>query len=169
MPFDTIGELKSTAPTQVTRFDNYAADVVRATSGAADPRIIAEGLAQLWSSIRPQNAQGGALADGALSAARKSSLEILRAPPYPLVQAYAVMWQVVKKPADGAAAEAALRDPASILGRLLQPAEQQRLRALYRAPADQRRNAGILAGITGTLGIVLGVVLGRLSKRGTAS
>ncbi|MEZ4454863.1 MAG: hypothetical protein R3B09_35765, partial [Nannocystaceae bacterium] len=91
-----------------------------------------------------------------------------RAPPYPLLQAYAVAWQVANHPAVAKAAEDALRDPVATIGRLLDPTDQRRLEALYRSPSEQRRITGVLAGITGTLGLALGVVLGRISKRGAA-
>lgn len=167
MPPETVNKVKSTAPVPLTELDNYAELAVRSTSGVGiDPRIVADGLLKLWPRVRPANGKAITLAEGVLGSARLASLESLRAPPYPLLQAYAVAWQVANRPLVAKAAEDALRDPVATIGRLVDPTDQKRLAALYRSPRDQRRAAGLLAGITGSVGLALGVVLGRVSKRG---
>lgn len=170
MPPETVDKVQSSAPVPLTELDNYASIAVRSTAGVGvDPRITAEGLLRLWPRVRPANGKAITLAEGVLGSARLASLESLKAPPYPLLQAYAVAWQVANRPLVAKAAEDALRDPVATIGRLVDPADQRRLAALYRSPREQRRNAGILAGITGAAGLALGVVLGRVSKRRAAS
>lgn len=142
-----------------------ASHAVSASAGSFDGRRARSEILTVWANVRPKNAKALGTADAVLGALREASEPSLKAPPYILIQAVAVIADVIGRPSDPEAGKVAMADPMALIGRLVSADEITTLRRLYEAPEVTRGRTAMLTGAAGVLGVGAGFVLSHLMSR----
>ena len=142
-----------------------ASHAVSATAGSFDVRRARSEILTLWANARPKGAKAVALADTVVGALRDASESSLKSPPYILIQAAAVIADVISRPFDPDAGRAVIADPVYLISRLVPFEETKTLKQLYETPETTHGRTAVLAGAAGLLGIGVGAVLSRVLGR----
>ena len=145
-----------------------ASHAVAAVVGKHDPRRARSEILAIWASARPKDAKALALGDAVIGVLRDAPVNTLRSPPYILLQALAVVIDVIAKPWDPEAGKAMMSDPVLVLQGYVSAGDVDALRRLYETPDKTTGRTLLIAGGAGGVGLLAGYLVSRLF-RGEAS
>ena len=144
-----------------------ASHAVQAITGKLDPRRARSELLTIWANARPKDSKALALGDAVIGVLRDAPVSTLRSPPYLLIQATAVVIDVISRPFDPEAGKTVMSEPAVVIARYLSADDDVKaLRRLYEAPEKAASRTLMVAGATGGLGLLAGLLVSRLFRRG---
>ncbi|MEZ4448157.1 MAG: hypothetical protein R3B09_01675 [Nannocystaceae bacterium] len=146
-----------------------ASHAVQAVNGRLDPRRARSELLTIWANGRPKDAKALPLGDAVVGVLRDAAESTLRSPPYLLIQATAVVIDIIARPFDPEAGKAVMSEPALVVGRYLSADDDVKaLRRLYETPEKTTTRTLVVAGATGGVGLLAGLLVSRLFRRGEA-
>lgn len=146
-----------------------ASHAIAAVTGKHDPRRARSEILTIWANARPKDAKALTRGDVVIAVLRDAPASTLRSPPFILLQALAVVIDVIAKPWDPDAGKIVMSDPVLVLQGYVSAADVDALRRLYETPDKTTNRTLLIAGGAGGVGLLAGYLVSRLLRREASS